>query len=103
MQMWLYLPEPLKSNLLFLVDREASAKYQTFNTAAIDAALTGVRSTLPIHTLDYRTFATPGKEFVLLQSPLKPGWMLQKIAADGGQEVIQRYTPLRQLYRIRIN
>ena len=102
MQMWLYLPEPLKSNLVFLVDREASVKYQTFNTAAIDAAMTSVRESYPIHALDYKKFATPGKEFRLLQNPLKPGWMLAKIAADNGEEVIERYTNLRQLYRIRM-
>jgi hypothetical protein len=102
MQMWLYLPEPLKSNLIFLVDREASAKYQTFNTSAIDAALTDVRRWYPMRVLDYRSFATSGKEFRLLQNPLKPGWLLEKIAADGGAEVIDRYTPLRQLYRIRV-
>jgi len=102
MQMWLYLPEPLKSNLIFLVDHEASVKYQAFNTSAIDAALSSVRESFPIHALDYRTFATPGKEFRLLENPLKPGWMLEKIAADGGEEVIERYTNLRQLYRIRM-
>ena len=102
MQMWLYLPQPLKSNLIFLVDSEASLKYQTFNTAAIDAALTAVREWFPIRALDYRAFATSGKEFRLLQNPLKPGWMLEKIAADGGAEVIDRYTNLRQLYRIRM-
>jgi len=102
MQMWLYLPEPLKSNLIFLVDREASLKYQTFNTAAIDAALTSVRQSFPIPAKDFQTFATPDKEFHLLQNPLKPGWMLEKIAADGGSEVIDRYTNLRQLYRIRM-
>jgi hypothetical protein len=102
MQMWLYLPEPLKSNLIFLVDREASAKYQTFNTAAIDAALSSVRRSFPIRALDYKTFATPGKEFRLLENPLKPGWMLEKIAADGGEEAIERYTNLRQLYQVRM-
>ncbi len=102
MQMWLYLPEPLKSNLLFLVDRDAATKYQAFNTVAIDSALSSVRDFYPIHALDYRTFATPGREFRLLQNPLKPGWMLEKIAADGGSEVIDRYTNLRQLYRIRM-
>jgi hypothetical protein len=100
MQMWLYLPETLKSNLLFLVDREASVKYQAFNTSAIDAALTSVRDFYPIHALDYSAFAASGKEFRLLQNPLKPGWVLEKIAADGGSEVIERYTNLRQLYRI---
>jgi len=102
MQMWFYLPEPLKSNMIFLVDREASVKYQTFNTAAIDSALASVRLSFPIRALDYRTFATPGKEFRLLENPLKPGWMLEKIAADGGEEAIERYTNLRQLYRIRM-
>jgi hypothetical protein len=102
MQMWFYLPEPLKSNLLFLVDREASVKYQAFNTSAIDDALSFVRKFYAIQVLDYASFATPGKEFRLLQNPLKPGWMLEKIAADGGSESIDRYTNLRQLYRIRM-
>jgi len=102
MQMWFYLPEPLKSNMIFLVDSEASVKYQVFTTSAIDAALSSVRLSFPIRVLDYRTFATTGKEFRLLQNPLRPGWLLDKIAADGGSEVIDRYTNLRQLYRIRI-
>jgi hypothetical protein len=102
MQMWLYLPEPLKRNMIFLVDSEASFKYQAFNTAAIDAALSTVRQDFPVQALDYRTFATPGKEFRLLQNPLKPSWMLEKIAADGGTETIDRYTNLRQLYRIHV-
>jgi hypothetical protein len=102
MQMWLYLPEPLKSNMIFLVDSEASVKYQTFNTAAIDSALSYVRQWFPIRALDYGAFATPGTEFRLLQNPLKPGWMLEKIAADGGSETIDHYTNLRQLYRIRM-
>ena len=102
MQMWWYLPQPLKANLRFLVDSEASVKYQAFNTAAVDATLTSVGQSFPIPVVEYRSFASPGKEFRLLQNPLKLGWPLEKIAADGGEEVIERYTTLRQLYRIRM-
>jgi len=55
-----------------------------------------------VRVLDQRSFATSGKEFRLLQDPLKPEWLLRKIAADGGSEVIDRYTPFRQLYRIHV-
>ena len=102
MQMWFYLPESLRSNMIFLVDSEASVKYQIFTTAPIDAALTDVRKSLPIRVVDYRSFAAGGKEFRLLQNPLKPGWLLEKIAADGGSEAIDRYTAGRQLYRVRM-
>ena len=102
MQMWHYTPEPLKSNLIFLVDSAASVKYATFNTAAIDGALASLRHWCPLRVIDYRDFATPGRDFHVLQNPLKPGWLLEKIAADGGSEAIDQYTNLRQLYRVRM-
>jgi len=101
-QIWYYLPARLKSKIVFLVDREASVKYRTFNTAAIDTALTDVRRFCGLPVIDYRDFAAPGKEFRVLQNPLKPGWLLDKIAADGGTEAIEQYTKLRQLYRVRM-
>ena len=101
-QIWYYLPARLKSKIVFLVDREASVKYRTFNTAAIDAALTDARRFCGLPVIDYRDFAAPGKEFRVLQNPLKPGWLLDKIAADGGTEAIEQYTKLRQLYRVRM-
>jgi hypothetical protein len=100
--MWHYLREPLKSNLIFLVDRAASVQYGVFNSAAIDG-LSDTRRWVPLPVLDYRDFVTPGKEFLVLQNPLKPGWLLAKIAADGGSESIQEYTHIRQLYRIRMS
>jgi hypothetical protein len=102
MQIWHYLPERLKSRMIFLVDREASVKYQAFNTAALDAALTGVRDVCRLPVFDYRDFAIPGKEFRIFQNPLKPGWLLEKIAADGGAETIDRYSNYRHLYRVRM-
>jgi hypothetical protein len=102
MQMWFYLPESLKSNMIFLVDSDASVKFQIFTTASIDAALASVRQVLPVHVFDYRSFATSGKDFRILQNPLKPGWLLEKIAADGGSEGIDRYTAGRQLYHVRM-
>jgi hypothetical protein len=101
-QIWYYLPTRLKSKIVFLVDREAAVKYATFNTAAIDAALSDVRRFCGLPVLDYRDFVTPGKQFRVLQNPLKPGWLLEKIAADGGTEAIDDYTKLRQLYRVRM-
>ena len=102
MQVWYYTPEPLKSNLVFLVDSAASVKYGFFNTAAIDASLASLRHWCPLRVIDYRDFATPGKDFRILQNPLKPGWLLEKVAADGGAEAIEQYTNLRQLYRVRM-
>ncbi len=102
LQMWHYTPEPLKSNLIFLVDKTAAVKYEAFNTASIDPSLTSLRRWCPLRVIDYRDFATPGKEFRVLQSLLKPGWLLAKIAADGGSETVEQYTNIRQLYRVRI-
>jgi hypothetical protein len=102
MQIWQYAPEPLRSNMIFLVDNVASVKYMAYNTAAIDAALTDLRRWAPLRVIEYRDFATPGKEFRVLQNPLKPGWLLEKVAADGGAEAVERYTNLRQLYRVRM-
>jgi hypothetical protein len=102
MQVWYYTPEPLKSNLVFLVDSTASVKYGFFNTASIDAAMAYLRHWYPFRVIDYRDFATPGKDFRVLQNPLKPGWLLAKVAADGGAETVEQYTNLRQLYRVRM-
>jgi hypothetical protein len=68
----------------------------------IDATLASFRHRYPLRVLDYRSFATPGREFRVLQNLLRPGWLLTKIAADGGSETIDRYTNVRQLYRVRI-
>lgn len=102
LQMWFYLPEPMKSRVVFLVDGEAAVKYQVYNTASIDGALSFARQYYPIPVVDYRSFAVPGKSFRLLQTPFMPGWVLAKVVADGGQAVIDRYTPLRQLYQVKL-
>jgi hypothetical protein len=100
MQVWYYTPEPLKSNLVFLVDSVASVKYGPSD--AIDSSMTGLRRWYPFRVIDYRDFATPGKEFRVLQNPIMPGWLLRKVAADGGAEAVEQYTDLRQLYRVRM-
>ena len=100
MQVWYYTPEPLKSNLVFLVDSAASVKYGPSD--AIDSSMTGLRRWYPFRVIDYRDFATPGKEFRVLQNPIMPGWLLRKVAADGGAEAVEQYTDLRQLYRVRM-
>lgn len=44
----------------------------------------------------------PEKKLPLPENSLKPGWMLERIAADGGEGFIERCTNFRRLYRIRV-
>jgi hypothetical protein len=100
LQMWQYAPAPLKSNILFLADPAAAAKYMGFDS--IDGGLRVLRPWSSVQVLEYRDFAAPGREFLVYQNSLKPGWLLARVLADGASAQIQAYTTYRQLLRVRL-
>jgi hypothetical protein len=100
LQMWQYAPGPLKSNILFLADNGAAMKYMGFDS--IDGGLPLLRPWSSVHVVQYRDFAAPGREFLVYQNSLKPGWLLPRVLADGASAEIQAYTNYRQLLRVRL-
>lgn len=96
---WQYAPEALKSKLLFVSDDDASVKYMGFDS--IDAGLRVVRPFAAVQVVDYRDFYAPGKEFLVYQNTLRPGWVLAKVMADGGSAEVLSASGFRELLRVR--
>ena len=99
MQMWHYAPERLKMRLVFLADDAAALKYLGFDT------IEGIRILLPwvpIRVIEYREFAKPGKEFLLYQNSLRPGWVLSRVVDDGANTAIRKVALFRQLVSVRL-
>ena len=100
LQMWYYTPEPLKSRLVYLLDPQAAVRYMGFD--AIDVGIDHLRPWSSVMTADYKDYATPGREFRLYQSSMRPGWVLAKVVGDGGSAQIEQYAINRQLIRVRL-
>jgi hypothetical protein len=100
LQMWYYTPEPLKSRLVYLLDPQAAVRYMGFD--AIDVGIDHLRPWSSVITADYKDYATPGREFRLYQSAMRPGWVLAKVVGDGGSAQIEQYAINRQLIRVRL-
>jgi hypothetical protein len=100
LQMWQYAPAALKSNILYLADNAAAAKYMGFDS--IDGGLRVLRPWSSVQVLEYRDFAAPGREFLVYQNTLKPGWLLPRVLDDGASADLQAYTNYRQLFRVRL-
>jgi hypothetical protein len=98
LQMWYYVPAPLKAKLLYLVDYPSAVQYMGFD--AIDSGVVALKSWVPV--MDYKDYATPGREFRLYQSSMRPGWVLAKVVKDGASTQIERYSINRQLIRVRL-
>lgn len=99
LQAWQYAPESLKSHLLFVADDEAAVKYMGFDS--IDEGLRVVRPFAPVQVVDYQAFYAPGKEFLVYQNTLRPGWLLEKAMDDGGSAEVLAYRGFRELIRVR--
>jgi hypothetical protein len=100
LRMWHYAPPDLKAHLLFLANDEAAVKYMGFET--IDQ---GIRVMMPwssVPLVEYTTFATPGREFLVYQNALRPGWLLSKVVDDGAIAEIQKHTAYRSLVHVRL-
>jgi len=100
LQMWHYAATPLKSNLLFLADNAAAVKYMGFD--AIDGGVRALRPWAPVPVVEYKDFAAPGREFLVYQNTLRPGWLLASVIAGGGSAELVAYANQRQLYRVRL-
>jgi hypothetical protein len=98
LQMWQYAPVPLRANLLYLADNAAATKYMGFD--AMEGGLRVLRPWASVQVLEYRDFATPGRQFLVYQNSLKPGWLLARVMADGGAAHVEAYTNFRQLFRV---
>jgi hypothetical protein len=98
--MWHYAPEPLKSRLLFLADDEAALKYMGFDT--IDGGIRVLRGWSSAGVVEYRNFASPGREFFVYQNTARPGWVIPKVAADGATVEVRKYAGFRALMRVRL-
>jgi hypothetical protein len=101
LQMWHYSPDRLKTRLVFLADEASALKYNGFDT--IDGGVRVLPAWAPFLTVaDYGAFATPGREFVVYQNTLRPGWVLQRVVADGGKVEVQQAASYRQLLSVRL-
>lgn len=99
LQMWQYAPPPLKSRILFLADGGAAVQYMGFDS--IDNGLQVIRPWSTAHVIDYRDFFAPGREFLIYQNTLRPGWLLSKVMQEQGTAQIEAYDGYRELIRAR--
>jgi Dolichyl-phosphate-mannose-protein mannosyltransferase len=101
LQMWQYAPERLKRRLVFLADMASALKYSGFDT--IDGGVQALPASAPSLTVAaYPEFAKPGREFVMYQNSLRPGWVLARAVADGAKVEIQQVANYRQLVSVRL-
>jgi hypothetical protein len=100
LQMWHYAPEPLKSRLLFLADNQAALQYMGFDT--IDGGIRVLRDWSSVDVVEYPSFASPGREFLVYQNTLRPGWLISKVVDDGATVEIRKYAGFRALIRVRL-
>jgi hypothetical protein len=98
--MWHYAPEPLKSRLLFLADNDAALKYMGFDT--IDIGIRVLRPWSSVDVVEYQSFASPGREFLVYQNTLRPGWLISKVVDDGATVEVRKYAGFRELIRVRL-
>jgi hypothetical protein len=100
LSMWYYAPADVKSHLLFLANDEAAVRYMDFET--IDQGLRELVPWASISLEEYPKFATSGREFLVYQNTLRPGWLLSKVVDDGAAVEIQKQSAYRSLVRVRL-
>ena len=96
---WHYAPESQKSHLLFVADGTAALKYVGYDS--IDEGMRVVRPFAPVQVVDYQAFYAPGKEFLIYQNTMRPGWLLEKVLDDGGSAQVLASSGFRELIRVR--
>ena len=99
LQMWQYAPAPLKSRILYLADGEAAVKYM--QSDIVDNGLRAIRPWSTARIMDYRNFFAPGREFLVYQNAVQPGWLLPKLMQEEGTAKIEAYGGYRELIRVR--
>jgi Dolichyl-phosphate-mannose-protein mannosyltransferase len=100
LQMWYYAPERLKPRLVFLTNEAAAVKYMGYDT--IDSGIRAMRQWVPIQVTDYSEFAKPGKEFLVYQGAVIPGWVLPQVMADGASAGIRQVALFQELVSVRM-
>jgi hypothetical protein len=100
LSMWQYAPRELRPRVEFVADNESAIRYMGFDT--IDDGLRVLRPYAPVEVLEGREFLTPGREFLLYQNTLRPGWLLSKIVDGGGSAELLANSGFRQLFRVRV-
>lgn len=100
LKMWYYAPPLLRSKLLFLADDEAARQYLGFDT--IDGGLRAVKPWSTVQVLEYRKFATSGRQFLVYQNELRPGWLLSKVVDEGATAQVRSYSAYRSLVQVRL-
>jgi len=99
LQMWQYAPARLKSRILFVADSAAAVKYMGFDS--IDDGLRVVRPWSTARIIDYRDYFAPGREFLVYQNTLRPGWLLSRVLQEEGTAQLEAYDGYRELLRVR--
>jgi hypothetical protein len=100
LQMWHYAPEHLKQRLVFPVDLDAAVKYMGFDT--IDGGVEALKHWSSVNVVAWKEFAAPGREFVVYQNLLRPGWVLPRVLDEGAAVQIKKYRPYRTLVSVRL-
>jgi 4-amino-4-deoxy-L-arabinose transferase-like glycosyltransferase len=100
MQMWFYAPERLRPRLVYLTDDAAALKYLGFDS--IETSLRALAPWAAVRVMEYSEFAKPGKEFLVYQNSLRPGWILARVVGDGASASIRKVAILRQLVSVRL-
>jgi hypothetical protein len=100
LQLWYYAPQRLKSRLVYLTDNDAARRY--VKNDLLEDGLKSLRPWAPVEVLDYRSFAAPGREFLVYQKKFYMAWLLDRIVDDGGSASIEASRDTRTLVRVRI-
>jgi hypothetical protein len=100
LQMWHYAPERLKQRLVFLVDLDAAVKYMGFDT--IDGGVEALKQLSSVNVVAWKAFAAPGREFVVYQNLLRPGWVLPRVLDEGAAVQVKKYRLYRSLVNVRL-
>ena len=82
LQAWYYAPAEWRTRLWYLADPDATL--ETIGTGTIDRNLMVLAAYAPINVANYRSFIAGTRRFLVL-SRQEGGWLLQRVAGDGGK------------------
>jgi hypothetical protein len=89
LQLWYYAPTDQKHQLVYLADPEAAGARGGWPT--LDSELLELRRFQPLGVVNYRSFTSTQKEFLVYFDTDRPAWQLNQILAGGGTlEIVQR-------------
>jgi 4-amino-4-deoxy-L-arabinose transferase-like glycosyltransferase len=90
LRLYHYSEAPVRERLFYLLDAEAAIRYLGSDTAQRSMAL--LETFHEVHAVDYHTFIRRYRSFLLFE--YRPGWMVQKLLADGARmELIREDKP----------